>query len=58
MTRLLDHVGKLEAKLGRVAAQCGTPDDGGAIGGGVAAIGAKPNKRNAKKALEKAAEGA
>ena len=39
MTRLLDHVGKLEAKLGIVAAQCGTPDDGGAIGGGVAAIG-------------------
>eukprot|EP00956_Cyclotella_meneghiniana_P002066 scaffold2314_cov55-Cyclotella_meneghiniana.AAC.2 len=58
MTRLLDHVGRLEAKVGRVQAQCGTPDDGGAIGGGVAAIGAKRNKRNAKKALEKAAEGA
>ena len=59
MAKVLDYVGRLEAKLGRVQVQCGAPDNEvGAIGGGVAAIGARRNKRNAKKALEKAAEGA
>eukprot|EP00956_Cyclotella_meneghiniana_P005193 scaffold6474_cov23-Cyclotella_meneghiniana.AAC.6 len=47
-SRILDLLIRLEAKMGRLAQQCGSP--------GAVAIGDKRKKRAAKKALERAAD--